>query len=174
MTHKLSAIFRKSLEDYADVHSLEDEMRFIDDYLSIERVRFGDEKLKVVKEIEPGALGTEVPSMILQPIVENAIKHGISKRKGGGVLRIAARRERGGVEIRIVNNGPPGDTYELDTLFLRGTGLRNVYERLQIYACDDGELSVTPCKNDGVEVRLFVPRMDERRRAVADPCHDRR
>ena len=103
MTKKLAAIFRKSLEESSDTHAFADELRFIDDYLAIEKVRFGDENLKIIKNIEPATLDLQVPSMILQPIVENAVKHGISQRAEGGELIVVSRLRRGGIEIVIEN-----------------------------------------------------------------------
>ncbi len=163
MTRKLSSIFRKSLENSSDTHTLGEEIEFIDNYLSIERVRFGDEKLKVVKEIAPDTLGTELPSMILQPLVENAIKHGISRMIDGGTLRIAAERKANAIEISVENDGPTAGCYVLEELLARGLGLSNVLERLKIFSRGMGELSITPRDGGGVVVRLLIPGVNERR-----------
>ena len=160
MTRKLSQIFRKSLEDSPDIHSLRDEIRFIDDYLSIEKVRFGDEKLKVIKEVDAASLG--------QPIVENAIKHGISRTMEGGTLLIAGRSAGNGIEIRIENDGPEAGELDLDELMLRGMGLKNVVERLNIYGCGEGRLSIAGRPGGGVVVSLYVPRIAEGRETIAD------
>ena len=88
MIVKLSNILRRLLRKGGDSFvPLRDEVEFLDDYLDIEVVRFGREKLKVVKELEPASLDHMVPSMILQPLVENAIKHGLAdKLEGGSIL----------------------------------------------------------------------------------------
>lgn len=162
MTRQLASIFRKSLDESGETHSLRDEIAFLDDYLSIERVRFGDERLVVVKDIAPDALDVQVPVMILQPLVENAIKHGISRRVDGGLIRIGARRTGKGVDIEIENDGPPFADCRLDDLTSRGLGLRNVIERVNIYSCGLGSLTITPRAEGGAIVRLTLsadPRM---------------
>jgi two-component system LytT family sensor kinase len=168
MTKKLAAIFRKSLEESADTHAFSEELRFIDDYLSIERMRFGDDSFRIVKDIDPETLDTEVPSMILQPIVENAVKHGISQRTEGGVLRIASRRDSDGVEIVVENEGPVNAHFDLDEMVSRGIGLRNVIERLEIYTCAAGRLTIEPREEGGAVVRIRIPHMGERRRSGED------
>ncbi len=157
MTHRLASIFRKSLDDSADTHSLREEIAFIDDYLSIERVRFGDERLAVVKDIDPAVDDAQVPIMILQPLVENAIKHGISRRVDGGTLRIGAKPAAKGIEIEIENDGPPFEGWLLDELVARGFGLRNVIERIKIYTCGAGRLVIVPRAAGGAIVRLYIP-----------------
>jgi two-component system LytT family sensor kinase len=158
MTRQLASIFRKALDDSNDTHSLRDELAFIDDYLAIERVRFGDERLRVVTDVDPAAFEAPVPVMILQPLVENAIKHGISGRIEGGVVRITARPlERGGVSVEIENDGAPVVECELDALFGRGLGLRNVTERLALYTCGAGRFTIEPRRNGGAAVRLTIP-----------------
>ncbi len=156
MTRRLAAIFRKALDDSNDLHALRDELAFIDDYLSIERVRFGDERLRVIKEIDPAALDAPVPVMILQPLVENAVKHGISRRQDGGVIRIAARPGAKGVEIEIENDGPPVVDCALETLLARGLGLRNVVERLNLLTCGEGRFAISPRAGGGAVVRLSI------------------
>lgn len=157
MTRQLAAIFRKSLDDSGDTHSLREEIAFIDDYLSIERVRFGEERLVVIKDIDPLVNDAQVPIMILQPLVENAIKHGISRRVDGGVLRIGAKVAGKGIEIEIENDGPPFEGCRLEELTARGFGLRNVIERLKIYSCGAGRFAIVPRGDGGVIVRLFIP-----------------
>jgi two-component system LytT family sensor kinase len=162
MTRRLASIFRKSLEESGETHPLRDEIEFIEDYLSIERVRFGEDKLRVTKEIDPGVLEVPVPIMILQPLVENAIKHGISKKVEGGELRIVARRANGGVEIEIENDGPPLADVSLSRLMANGVGLKNVAERINIYSCGAGRFSILPRAEGGARVRLSMPRMTDR------------
>jgi len=157
MTRQLASIFRKSLDDSGDTHLLRDELMFIDDYLSIERVRFGKERLIVIKDIDPLVLDVEVPVMMLQPLVENAIKHGISRKVEGGILRIGARRMDRGTEIEVENDGPPVAECRIEELTVRGFGLKNVIERLNIYSCGEGRLAIMPRAEGGTVVRLFLP-----------------
>jgi two-component system LytT family sensor kinase len=157
MTHRLASIFRKSLDDSGDTHTLREEIAFIDDYLSIERVRFGDERLVVIKDIDPAVHEAQIPIMLLQPLVENAIKHGISKRVDGGVLRIGARTVGKGIEIEIENDGPAFAPCRLEELAARGFGLRNVIERLSICTSGAGRLAIAARSDGGAIVRLFFP-----------------
>ena len=83
---------RRRLRNQEHFAPLRDELDFIEDYLSIELVRFGD-KLRVLKHIDPSALDMLVPSMLLQPLVENSIKHGISGKIDGGTITLRARRD---------------------------------------------------------------------------------
>lgn len=157
MTRTLSSIFRKSLENTADAHSLADEIAFIDDYLSIEKIRFGEEKLRIVKDLGPGSECCRLPTMLLQPVVENAVKHGISQRTEGGTIRIAARRSGKGTEIEVSNDGPVTGALVLEELLPKGVGLRNVVERLKIYSRGEGRVAITPADGGGASVRLFIP-----------------
>lgn len=167
MTRRLSQIFRQSLEDVSDTHSLEEELEFIDNYLSIEKVRFG-EKLRISKSIGEGAGSFQVPTMILQPLVENAVKHGISRSTDGGLVSIDAERTRGGLEITVENEGPDDGPFRLEEMLSRGIGLSNVKERLELYSCGLGSLEIAPRGGGGAVVRLFVPDSRERREAAHD------
>ncbi len=157
MTRRLSSIFRKSLDDTGDTHSLANEIDFLDDYLSIERVRFGDERFEVVKELDETTLGVQVPSLLLQPLVENAVKHGIACRTEGGTVCIRSAPVKGGTEITIENDGPETGPLDKDALFEKGVGLRNVAERLEIYSCGEGRMRIDSRPGGGAIVQLFIP-----------------
>ncbi len=167
MTRRLSQIFRKSLEDVSDTHTLEEEIDFIDNYLSIEKVRFGD-KLRVSKEIGQGTESFQVPTMILQPLVENAVKHGISRNSNGGFVRIGTERTGRGMTITVENEGPDEGPFRLEDMLSRGIGLRNVIERLELYSCGLGSLEIAPREGGGAVVRLFMPDSRERREVFGD------
>jgi two-component system LytT family sensor kinase len=168
MTCKLSSIFRKSLQESTDIHTFAEEMDFVNDYLSIEKVRFGDERLRVVKDIDESTLDRRVPVMILQPLVENAIKHGISRCAEGGEVRISSRSEGEGVEVEIENDSPGLQSDDMERLFERGLGLKNVAERLQIYSEGKCEFSISQEEGGVVKVKLYIPGMSERRGLVGD------
>jgi len=174
MTRRLSSIFRKSLDDEGETHTLASEIEFLEDYLSIERVRFGDDRFRVEKRFDPATLGMHVPSLLLQPIVENAVKHGISRRSEGGTLRIGSARVRGGIEIVVENDGPKVERLEIERLLERGVGLRNVAERLDIHTCGAGRLSIAPREGGGALVTVFIPGSAGRGEKLDDSCPDRR
>jgi len=106
MLNKLSALLRHSLENFDTQEvSLKDELAFLNLYLDIEQVRFND-RLEVQMEVERDTLGAQVPSLILQPLVENAIQHGIGKRSAAGILKISARRKNGTLRLQVRDDGP--------------------------------------------------------------------
>jgi len=173
MTRRLSSIFRKSLDDTGDTHTLASEIDFLDDYLSIESVRFGDDRFRVVKELDERTLGVQVPSLLLQPLVENAVKHGIACTTQGGTVRIGSAAVRGGIEITIENDGPETGPLDTVSLFPKGVGLRNVAERLDIYSCGEGRIEIGSRPGGGAVVRLFIPESAGRGKAIAGTCTDR-
>jgi two-component system LytT family sensor kinase len=174
MTRRLSSIFRKSLDETGDTHSLAAEIEFLDDYLSIEMVRFGEERFEIVKDLGEGTLDVQVPSLLLQPLVENAVKHGIACRTEGGRITIRSSAAGGGVEISIENDGPETGPLEMGQLLSKGVGLQNVSERLDIYTCGEGTIEMTPRPGGGAVVKVFVPAFAGRGKAVAGTCPDSR
>ncbi|MCA1560127.1 MAG: histidine kinase [Acidobacteria bacterium] len=109
--------------------SLQEELEFLQKYLEIEQTRFQD-RLTVKFDIEPDTLDAEVPRLILQPLVENAIKHGVSPRSAPGLVRISARRSEGTLHLEVSDDGvglSPGGRARLHT----GVGLSNTRARLE-------------------------------------------
>ena len=159
LIRKLSNILRKLLQEQESFIPLKEELEFIDSYLDIESVRFGSGKLVVEKDLEPEALETFVPSMIVQPLVENAIKHGISPRLEGGRIVIRARREDGVAIIEIEDNGTglPREAEQGDGL---GIGLTNVNERLKVIYGNDCQLHLSNLSGRGALARLEIPEID--------------
>ena len=98
MTVKLANILRALLKDHDTYVPLRDELSFTDDYLDIEVVRFGADKLRVKKEIDPRTLEVLVPSILLQPLIENSIKHGLEPRIHGGTVTLRSRLRRSCVD----------------------------------------------------------------------------
>jgi two-component sensor histidine kinase len=129
------------------------EVNFIQRYLDIERLRFG-ERLQTRMEIEEAALEALVPNLLLQPLVENAIKHGISRRVEGGVLRIRIRREGTRLKIEIADNGPGlADGWAESP----GIGLRNTRRRLAHVYGADHHLDLSAASAGGTVARLELP-----------------
>lgn len=128
----LSDLLRLSLDNHQQVVSLRDELAILDRYLEIENVRFQD-RLTLERDIDPAVMDVEVPSLLLQPIVENAIRHGIARRPGRGVVRIEAEAAGGFLELRVLDTGPgvaPAPASDGT-----GVGLANTRARLeQLYA----------------------------------------
>ncbi len=133
MLTKLSSFLRYSLDsDPLQKTSLAEELRALKLYLDIETTRFG-ERLKIVQEVDPEALEARVPSLILQPAIENAIKYAIARMESGGEICIKARRLRDQLRLEVCDNGPeaPADpTSLLGKTSSGGVGLVNMRDRL--------------------------------------------
>ena len=133
---------------------LAEELDFAQKYLEIQKVRFA-ERLQVSVDVRRELFPAQVPSLILQPMVENAVKHGIAKRVQGGAIRIAASRSNGMLTLRVYNDGPglPAGWEKTHT----GVGISNVRTRLQNLYGDKFELSMQNQDPGGVEVSVSVP-----------------
>jgi two-component system, LytTR family, sensor kinase len=131
VVQKLSKILRRLLRQQDNLTTLGDELSFIDDYLAIEMVRFGD-KLRFVKEIDPATLDMLVPSMLLQPLVENSIRHGLASKVDGGTIRVRSQMAGGRLQILVEDDGVGIPEAKLATLFEAGIGVNNVNERLKV------------------------------------------
>jgi len=149
---KLAGILRKLLHGTGDFIPLSSELEFIDDYLSLEQARFGDERIRVEKDIDPRALDVPIPSMLLQPLVENAVRHGISGRVDGGTIRVEAESdgERVLIVVRDDGEGFSGEAGE-------GIGLRNVRERLSVAYGLQQSMTIESVPGKGTEIRIELP-----------------
>jgi sensor histidine kinase YesM len=153
---RLSELLRVSLDEMCTHEiSLAREVEFLEHYLAIQQRRFG-ERLRVQLQIDPDALTYAVPTLILQPLVENAIRHGISKHKERDVVTIRASRNQGQLHLEVVNltsrlAGTP------EQLLSRGIGLSNTRRRLeQLYGAEQS-LSLSNLEPRGVCVQLSIP-----------------
>lgn len=131
MIGKLSNILRRVMRNHEGMAPLRDELQFVDDYMAIEMVRFGD-KLQYIKDIDADTLNSMVPSMILQPLVENSIKHGLSSKVDGGMIRVRSRLADGHLHLQVEDDGVGIPEAKLATLFESGIGISNVNERLKV------------------------------------------
>ena len=155
---KLSNLLRERLQSRDQFVTLREELETIDQYLAIEAVRFGPQ-LRVEKHIEPAALDAIVPSMILQPLVENSIKHGLTKKIGGGTVSLRAHRQNGRSIIEVADDGLGMTAGELDRALTAGIGLSNVSERLKVTYGDHFALRLTSEEGRGTCARLEIPEM---------------
>lgn len=158
---KLANILRALLKDHDSYVHLRDELNFTDDYLGIEVVRFGADKLKVVKEIDPETLNLPVPSMILQPLIENSIKHGLEPRISGGTITIRSRLNGGRLMIEVEDDGvgiAPGRQHSSGVLHQgTGIGMSNVRERLEVLFGDAATFDVSSRPGRGTHITMEMP-----------------
>jgi two-component system LytT family sensor kinase len=156
---KLSKILRRLLRKHETFVPLREELEFIDDYLDIEVARFGHDKLQIFKEVDDQALDCFVPSMLLQPIVENAIKHGLAPKVEGGQIRLRTRRQDGRLEIEVEDNGTGIAAERLPAVYEGGIGISNVRERLRLLYGEDFRMEVESREGKGTRVRIRVPEL---------------
>jgi len=157
---KLANILRKMLNEHDAFVPFRDELATTEDYLSIEVARFGAEKLMVAKEIDPATLEIPVPSMLLQPLVENSIKHGLEPRIAGGTVTLRSRLDHGVLIIEVEDDGvgiAPGRNHTSGVLQGTGIGMRNVRERLEVLYGDAALFDVTSRPGRGTKVTLAFP-----------------
>jgi two-component system LytT family sensor kinase len=154
--HKLSSILRRLMRKHDNFTSLREELAFIDDYLSIEMVRFGD-KLRFHKEVEPDALDARVPSMLLQPIVENSLKHGLAGKVEGGEIRLRIWRANGRLHLEISDDGIGIAEANLAKLFEQGIGVSNVNERLKVLFGSDYRMWIDSKQGEGTRTGIEIP-----------------
>ena len=158
MVYRLSTILRRLLRKQEAFVPLREELSFIDDYLQIEQVRLGA-RLRIEREVDEAVADALVPSMILQPIVENSIKHGIGPKVGNGTIRLAGAQGGGRLQIEIEDDGVGIPIDDLPTVFNKGIGLGNVRERLGVLFGTDFQFSLEPRAGGGVRVRVQIPEL---------------
>jgi two-component system LytT family sensor kinase len=158
MIARLGDFLRLTLENSgAQEVTLQQEIEFLTCYLEIQRVRFQD-RLTTSLDVEAEALDTQVPNLILQPIVENAIRHGISQRSTPGIIEIQAKRQNGVLRIRVRDNGPglPLNRSH-EKLFQKGLGLANTQTRLLRLYGDAHRFELANDPGGGLVVTLEIP-----------------
>ena len=164
MIVKLANILRILLKDREAFVPFAEELAFTDDYLDIEVVRFG-EKLRVVKEIAEDTLGVVVPSMLLQPLLENSIKHGLEPRIDGGTVTLRSRiTSEGRLLVEVEDDGvgmaperPVGQGIVRAAGSGTGIGMKNVRERMQVLYGDSAEVEIESRPGRGTKVKLLMP-----------------
>ena len=155
---KLSGLLRRLMRSTDHFVTLREELASIDEYLDIEVVRFGPQ-LRVEKQIAPETLDVIVPSMLLQPLVENSIKHGLSRKVGGGRITIKTAIRNGRTMIDVVDDGLGMSEERLEQAFGGGIGLSNVNERLRTIYGAGCTLKLTSEPGRGTAVSVEIPEM---------------
>jgi two-component system LytT family sensor kinase len=158
---KLSGLLRRLLRSQEHFVTLREELEAIDEYLGIEAVRFGP-KLTIEKSIDPATLDVVLPSMLLQPLVENSIKHGLSPKIGEGRVTIRSSRQDGHTIIDVIDNGVGVTQSHAEHANLSsgsGIGLQNVNERLRVIYGTNYQLQLDSVPGEGTCARIVIPEL---------------
>ncbi len=156
MVAGIGELLRSTLDDTSGQEvTLAAELGFVRRYLSIEEFRFPD-RLRVEVDVPEELLSASVPNLILQPLVENAIRHGVAKRTSSGLVRIAARRNNGWLELSVEDDGP-GLSTDWQPSAERGVGLRNVRARVEQLYGSQQEFVIQNLEPEGTAARLRIP-----------------
>jgi two-component system LytT family sensor kinase len=153
---KLSGLLRKLMQNQEQFVSLRDELASVDEYLDIEVIRFGS-RLTVRKEIAENTLDVVVPSLLLQPLVENGIKHGLARKVGPGTITVRTWRDGLTVIIEVEDDGIGISDERMQFALSSGIGLSNVNERLRVLYGEMGRLWISGAVGEGVSVRVEIP-----------------
>jgi LytS/YehU family sensor histidine kinase len=152
MIARLSDLLRLSLDHVSsNMVPLQQEMEFLENYLDIEKTRF-EERLQIVREIDPDALDAAVPNLLLQPLVENAIRHGIGKKASGGTIQIRAAKQDQRLRITITDDGRP----PMPNPNSSGIGVANTRARLTQLFGKDFTFELKP-SGQGTQVSIDIP-----------------
>ncbi len=163
---KLSNILRRLLRKHETFVPLREELHFIDDYLDIEVARFGRDNLEIVKQVDDEALEAFVPSMLLQPIVENCLKHGLAPKIDGGRIQLRTTNRDGRLHIEIEDNGVGISEEKMPHVYVEGIGLSNVRERLRVLYGADFRLEIESHTGQGTVIRIDIPELVSTMQAV--------
>jgi two-component system LytT family sensor kinase len=158
VVYKLSNILRRLLRRHDNFNPLRDELNFIDDYLSIEMVRFG-EKLRFAKDVGADTLDRPVPSMLLQPLIENCIRHGLSGKLEGGTILLASHIVDGRLRLVVEDNGVGIPEARLATLLAQGIGVSNINERLKLFFGSSYRMWIDSRPGQGTRIEIELPEL---------------
>ncbi len=158
MVLKLSNILRRLLRKTENFTSLREEVSFIEDYLAIEMIRFG-EKLRFEKQVDQDTLDMPMPSMLLQPLVENCIKHGLGSKVEGGTIHLRAWREAGRLHLLVEDDGVGISEDRLNDLQAGGIGVSNVSERLKVLFGGNYGFRIDSAPQRGTRVYIDLPEL---------------
>jgi sensor histidine kinase YesM len=156
---RLSGLLRSVLRSAPEFSTLGEELKIIVAYLEIERARF-EERLVVHAEVSEELQKMRIPTLLLQPLVENAVKHGISKRASGGTLRISARLIESAsptLLVTVEDTGAGADEASFAAGRTQGVGLNNVEKRLQCYSNGSASMQIQSRPGHGTTIEITLP-----------------
>jgi two-component system LytT family sensor kinase len=155
VVYRLSSILRRLLRKTDNLTPLREELAFIDNYMTIEMVRF--DKLRFIKEIDPPTQDRLVPSMLLQPLIENSIRHGLASKVEGGTIRVRTYLAEGRLHLVVEDDGVGIPESRLATMFEQGIGVSNVNERLKVLYGPDYRMWIDSKPGEGTRTGIEIP-----------------
>ena len=156
LIENLAELFRHAFKPSSDIIPLEEELALVETYLEVEKSRLGD-KLRFRKFVLPEAMGIKIPALTIQPLIENAVKHGIGRSDCGGAITLSASLRDGGVSVIVADTGAGIAPSEMDDLLNRGVGLSNVNSRLVRLYGQSSRLRVDSAAGQGTTVSFSIP-----------------
>ncbi|MBC8585366.1 sensor histidine kinase [Youxingia wuxianensis] len=180
MVWSLSNLFRISLNKGSRYNSVEHEFEFLKQYLRLQQLRYGD-KINYEIQLDPNARTVEIPKLILQPFVENAIYHGLEQKDGQGTVTVSCQRTFDYLIFQIADNGNGMDNQTLTQLQsgaftatkTSGYAIRNIQERLKLVYGEDYRLNILSSPGEGTTIQLYLPITHPKRREQDDKASDR-
>lgn len=160
VTAQLGDLLRGILEqDQRIFISIEEEIQYVKSYLEIEKIRFED-RLTIRYNIDPAIIQMQIPMLLVQPLVENAIKHAVAKQSGNSMIKITVKDGRTGeLKIKVSDNGP-GQSHSSGELLNQGVGLSNIKARLERLYKGKAQLNIETSKNAGFMVEIIIPKIE--------------
>ncbi|SCW44377.1 two-component system, sensor histidine kinase YesM [Ruminococcaceae bacterium YRB3002] len=167
MVTSLSSYFRSFLSDGRDIVTIEEEKKHITSYLEIQQVRYRD-IMEYVIDIDPSIENRKLPKLTLQPLVENAIYHGLKPKRGKGLIRVTGRKDENDIILEVSDTGTGMEQEELDALRRRVTeedptsfGLTSAYKRLKLLYGDSCSFDIDSTPGEGTSIKIRIPRKAE-------------
>src|SRR6266404_481254 len=154
---KLASILRRLMRTQESFVTLREEVQFIDDYLDIEQVRFGRDKLRVIKELAPESLDVVVPAMLLQPLVENSIKHGLAPKVDGGSITLRSRLLEAALIVEVEDDGVGMEVTAAAPGEASGIGMANVAGRLKVLYGETAVMTISSGPAGGTLIVIKLP-----------------
>ncbi|MGH9765840.1 MAG: sensor histidine kinase, partial [Blastocatellia bacterium] len=156
LLENLAELFRHAFKPNSEISPLRQELDLVETYIEVEKVRLGD-KLQFRKFVLPETLGITIPALTIQPLIENAIKHGIGQLNGGGTITLSASLRNGSLHVIVADTGAGIAPSEMNDLFNRGVGLSNVNSRLIKLHGQASKLRVDTAVGQGTTVSFSIP-----------------
>ncbi len=161
---RLATFFRQTLKRHGHFNTLKEELEYINTYLVLEKARFR-EKLRILRDIDKSLMNYQIPVLTLQPLVENAVKHGVTPKVGAGAVQIIVKKVHGELEIMVKDDGVGIPPDQIDKVLLpgvgsgNGVGLSNVHERLKSLFGEEYGLKISSEVGKGTTMHVRLPLM---------------